>query len=172
MRLLGLASASAALGAVAARNDVRTTVWQIDPDLCVQCGLCATSCVLTPSAVKCVHSFALCGYCQLCFGLFRDRRAGNEPVAENLRCPTDALRRRYVEDPYYEIAVEEALCIGCGLCVKGCELFGNRSLQLQIRHDRCVGCNECAISRDCPTQAVRRVSASQPYLLRSKGGRI
>ncbi|MEJ5169891.1 MAG: hypothetical protein WHU10_02795 [Fimbriimonadales bacterium] len=170
VRLLGLAATSAALGALAAKSDARNTVWQIDPNLCTQCGKCATSCVLTPSAVKCVHSYALCGYCQLCFGLFRDKRAGNDLHAENLRCPTSAIRRRFVEDPYYEISIEEALCIGCGICVKGCDLFGNRSLQLQIRHDRCVGCNECAIARDCPSNAVRRVPASRPYLLRRAGG--
>ena len=41
-------------------------VWQIDPFKCTSCGRCATDCVLTPSAVKCVHAYALCGYCDLC----------------------------------------------------------------------------------------------------------
>jgi len=30
-------------------------VWQIDPTKCVQCGKCATNCVLNMSAVKCMH---------------------------------------------------------------------------------------------------------------------
>ena len=30
-------------------------VWQIDPNKCVQCGRCATTCVLNISAVKCMH---------------------------------------------------------------------------------------------------------------------
>jgi len=42
------------------------TVWQIDPWKCTQCGRCATQCVLEQSAVKCVHSFDMCGYCRLC----------------------------------------------------------------------------------------------------------
>jgi electron transport complex protein RnfB len=32
-------------------------VWQIDPFKCTQCGQCKTTCVLTPSASKCVVSF-------------------------------------------------------------------------------------------------------------------
>ena len=43
-------------------------VWQIDPFTCTQCGRCATECVKTPSAVKCVHAYDLCGYCDLCGG--------------------------------------------------------------------------------------------------------
>lgn len=143
------------------------TVWQIDPDKCIQCGKCATECVLTPSAVKCVHAYAICGYCKLCFGLLRDKRTGNTLAAENSRCPVDAIKRRFVEDPYYEMYIDEPLCIGCGICVKGCNQFGNGSLFLQIRHDRCVNCNECAIARACPADAFVRVPSSKPYLLRS-----
>ena len=44
--------------------------------------------------------------------------------------------------------------------------FGNGSLFLQIRHDRCVNCNVCAISRVCPGDAFVRVPAEQPYLLK------
>ena len=144
------------------------TVWQIDPDKCIQCKKCGTECVLTPSAVKCVHAYAICGYCKLCFGLLRDKRTGNTLAAENNRCPVDAIKRRFVEDPYYEMFIDEDLCIGCGLCAKGCNQFGNGSLFLQIRHDRCVNCNECAIAKACPSQAVVRVPASRPYLLRSR----
>jgi electron transport complex protein RnfB len=146
-----------------------STVWQIDPSRCVQCGLCATECVLTPSAVKCVHAYALCGYCRLCFGLLRDQRTGNVSAAEDSRCPYDAIRRRPVEDPYYEISIDESLCIGCAKCTLGCTRFGNGSLFLQVRHDRCVGCNQCAIATACPTQAIVRVPAAQPYLLKMAG---
>lgn len=169
IRLGGLAVGSAIIGGLALRSDAQAMVWQIDPDKCTQCGLCATKCVLAPSAVKCVHSYALCGFCQLCFGLLRDKRAGNETAAENLRCPTDAIRRRYIEDPYYEMSIEESKCIGCAICVKGCQAFGNKSLHLQIRHDRCVNCNECAISSACPSQAIVRVPANKPYLFRKIG---
>ena len=43
--------------------------WQIDPFVCTQCGRCADECVLSPSAVKCVHAYELCGYCDLCGNL-------------------------------------------------------------------------------------------------------
>ena len=49
----------------------KNTVWQLDPDICVQCGNCQTACVLTPSAVKCVHAYDVCGYCDLCSGYLR-----------------------------------------------------------------------------------------------------
>lgn len=162
VRLTGLATAAAALGAVAARAR-GATVWQIDPVKCTHCGLCATACVLDPSAVKCVHAFALCGYCNLCFGALKDKRTGSVLAAENARCPTDAISRRLIENPYNEIHVDEQLCIGCALCVKGCTQFGNGSMYLQIRHDRCANCNECAISQLCPADAVVRVPASQSY---------
>ncbi len=34
-------------------------VWQLDPFKCVYCGRCADYCVMTPSAVKCVHAYDL-----------------------------------------------------------------------------------------------------------------
>jgi len=74
--------------------------------------------------------------------------------------------RTFVENPYFEYEIDEELCIGCGKCVKGCGAFGNGSLYLQVRHDRCVNCNECAISQGCPAHAYRRVPASRPYILR------
>ncbi len=60
--LLGVA----VIGMLSARAVQHDTVWQIDPSKCIQCGNCATACVLKPSAVKCVHAFAQCGYCELC----------------------------------------------------------------------------------------------------------
>jgi Na+-translocating ferredoxin:NAD+ oxidoreductase subunit B len=141
-----------------------STVWQIDPVKCTHCGQCATACTLDPSAVKCVHAYALCGYCNLCFGVLRDKRTGNTQAVENARCPVDAISRRFIEDPYYEIHVDEQLCIGCALCVKGCTQFGNGSMFLQIRHDRCVNCNQFSVAAACPADAVIRVPASNPYI--------
>ena len=141
-------------------------VWQLDPAKCVQCGGCATHCVLNPSAVKCVHTFKICGYCKLCFGFFQPGANALTSAAENQLCPTGALKRTFVEEPYYEYTVDEALCIGCGKCVKGCNLFGNGSLHLQVRHDRCVNCNDCSIARNCPAGAYSRVPASRPYLMK------
>ncbi|MBN1846380.1 MAG: hypothetical protein JW810_11895 [Sedimentisphaerales bacterium] len=162
--LLGLGGLSGAL--LAGGGKAESTVWQIDPYKCVACGNCATYCVLKESAVKCVHAFALCGYCDLCTGYFEPEPAELDTGAENQLCPTGAIQRTYIEDPYYEYTIDEALCIGCGKCVKGCNAFGNGSLFLQVRHDRCLHCNECSIAAACPSQAFRRVPASQPYLLK------
>jgi electron transport complex protein RnfB len=89
-----------------------------------------------------------------------------DSAAENQLCPTSAIVRTFVEDPYYEYTIDEDLCIGCGVCVKGCASFGNGSLYLQVKHDLCVNCNECAIARACPAHAFRRVPADQPYILK------
>jgi electron transport complex protein RnfB len=106
----------------------------------------------------------MCGYCERCFGYFEQRRTSDEEVAENQLCPIDAIRREYVEYPYFEYTIEEETCIGCGKCVEGCRAFGNGSLHLQVRHDRCVNCNECSIAAACPSDAFVRVPAATPYI--------
>jgi electron transport complex protein RnfB len=145
------------------------SVWQIDPSKCIQCGRCATNCVMTPSAVKCVHVYAMCGYCDLCGGYFKPETKTLNTGAENQLCPTNALKRKFIEDPFFEYTIDEPLCIGCGKCVKGCSAFGNGSLQLQVRHDLCENCNQCSIARDCPSGAFTRVPADRPSLLRGYG---
>ena len=152
----------------AGRSRSPRLVWQIDPAKCTQCGRCATHCVLAPSAVKCFHSYSICGYCDLCGGYLRPDAKGRNTGAENQLCPTAALQRKFIEMPYYQYTVNEDLCIGCGKCVKGCSVFGNGSLYMQVRHDRCVNCNECSIARSCPSDAFKRVPASDPYLLKSE----
>ena len=166
LRGAGLMAVSGLLGSLAIRGDSQDLVWQIDPEKCVACENCATACVLTPSAVKVMHEYRICGYCNLCFGYFVDQRTDDTTSAENQRCPTDAIRRHFVEDPYYQYSIDEPKCIGCGICVNGCHAFGNGSLILQIRHDRCVDCNQCSIETVCPANAVVRVPASEPYILR------
>jgi electron transport complex protein RnfB len=42
---------------------------------------------------------------------------------------------------------------------------------LQVRHDRCVNCNECSIARNCPSDAFRQVQATAPYLLNPRSER-
>jgi Na+-translocating ferredoxin:NAD+ oxidoreductase subunit B len=145
----------------------RQYVWQLDPAKCIQCGQCATNCVLTPSAVKCTHVYAMCGYCDLCGGYFKPGTTTLNTGAENQLCPTNALKRKFIEEPFFEYTIDETLCIGCGKCMKGCSAFGNGSLQLQVRHDRCVNCNQCSIARNCPSEAFRRVPVNDPYLLRN-----
>ena len=57
--LVGVAGTAAYLSTRSAKGG---TVWQVDPEKCIQCGQCATYCVVDPSAVKVVHAYALCGY--------------------------------------------------------------------------------------------------------------
>lgn len=163
-------SATIALGglgaALAARSGSASTVWQIDPDLCNQCERCSTHCVLGPSAVKCVHAFDVCGYCALCGGYHRPGSRVQDTAAENQLCPTGALVRTYVENPFFQYTIDETLCIGCSRCVAGCGAFGNGSLYLQVRHDRCLNCNQCSIAEVCPSDAFRRIPSARPYLLR------
>jgi len=174
--VFGLGGIAGVIGRTA-KADV--TVWQIDPRKCTQCGNCATYCVLQPSAVKCVHAFRMCGYCQICFGFFDPRTHEYNTGAENQLCPTGAIQRSHVEGPYYQYTIgpqirgdpskyDESLCIGCGKCVKGCTTFGNGSLFLQVRQDRCVHCNQCSIAPACPAEAFVRVPAGEPYLLKDK----
>jgi electron transport complex protein RnfB len=151
-------------GALLTNSKKQEWVWQLDATKCVQCGRCATSCVLTPSAVKCMHVFDMCGYCNLCGGYFRPGVKNLTTAAENQLCPTAAIERVYIEKPYFEYHIIEELCIGCGKCVAGCGSFGNGSMQLQVNHSICVNCNECAIARDCPVEAFKRVPANDPYL--------
>ena len=150
-------------GLVFSKSKTGEYVWQIDPFECTQCGRCADECVLTPSAVKCFHAYDLCGFCDLCGGYFKPGVMDLNTGGENQLCPTSAIKRNFVEDPFFEYSIDEDLCIGCGKCVKGCSSFGNGSLHLQINHDLCVNCNECAIARMCPSDAITRVPADNPY---------
>ena len=45
-------------------------------------------------------------------------------------------------------------------------IIGNGSLFLQIQQDLCQNCNECPISRTCPSDAIRRVSYNEAYQLK------
>jgi electron transport complex protein RnfB len=141
-------------------------IWQIDPAKCTQCGRCETDCVLSVSAVKCFHANKVCGYCDLCGGYYRSNVKNLNTAAENLMCPTGAIQRKFVEDPYFEYSIDEDLCNGCGKCVKGCTSFGNGSLYLQIQRDLCKDCNECAIAKVCPSNAITRVPLYQGYNLK------
>ena len=164
-----LAGLALIAGAFVSKKKSDEKVWQLDPQKCISCGNCATYCVLEDSAVKCVHAYAMCGYCDLCTGFFEPEPRELDTGAENQLCPTGAIKRSFIEDPYYEYTIDEPLCIGCGKCVKGCNAFGNGSLFLQVRHDRCLNCNECSIAAACPSQAYKRVSADEPYLIKKAG---
>ncbi|MGW8314564.1 MAG: ferredoxin [Bacteroidales bacterium] len=164
---LALGSAVVGTGALALARSGKGPeyVWQIDPFKCTQCGRCATECVKAVSASKCIHAYDLCGYCDLCGGYFKPG-AKLETGAENQLCPTGAIQRRFIEEPYFEYVIDEELCIGCAKCVKGCSSFGNGSLHLQIRHNLCLNCNQCSIASSCPSNAISRIPASEPYLIK------
>ncbi len=175
LRILGAVGLGGAACALAARNRLhhgevwRSGVWQIDPDKCMACGNCQTHCVLDQSAVKAVNCFALCGYCDVCTGYFPTKDFVLDTGAENQLCPTGAITRKFVEEKsgerFFEYTIDEKLCIACGKCVVGCKLM-NGSLYLQVRHDRCLHCNECSIAIACPTQAFSRLPADSPGLLK------
>ncbi len=147
-----------------ARASEGGNLWQIDPAKCIQCAKCATQCVMSQSAVRCFHAFAVCGYCDLCTGFFDEKHSDLNTGAENQACPTGAIKRAFVEDPYFEYQIERALCIGCARCVKGCTNYGNGSLYLQIDHEYCQHCNRCSIAMACPSNAISRVPADRPYM--------
>jgi electron transport complex protein RnfB len=169
VRGAAVVGAAGALGALVQRGSAQARmVWQLDPNLCIACGNCQTHCVLDVSAVKCVHGYDICGYCKLCSGYFEAGAANLNSGAENQNCPVGAIKRSWVEDPFYEYTIDEKLCIACGLCVKGCNGYGNGSLFLQVRHDRCLNCNQCSIAVACPAQAFKHVPADQAYLLKKR----
>jgi electron transport complex protein RnfB len=152
------------------RGQAMENRWQIDPDKCVACGNCATHCVLDESAVKCVQCFDMCGFCNRCTGYYTlDGLDSRDTAAEDLLCPTEAIIREFVEGKagqnFYEYTIKTDACIGCAMCVKGCALM-NGSLYLQVMHDRCVNCNECAIAVACPSDAFLTPSSDRPYRLK------
>lgn len=163
LRVAGLAGGAGAAGWLSHRAGAADMVWQIDPRKCLCCGRCATHCVLEPSAVKCVNWFPICGYCDLCTGYFEPQPNSLDTGAENQLCPTSAIVRKFIEDPYFEYTIDEDRCIACAKCIEGCRLFGNGSFHLQVRHDRCVNCNECAIAKACPGDAFYRTPVSEPH---------
>ena len=143
-----------------------TYFWQIDLGKCTFCGRCATDCVLPMSAVKAVHAVKVCGFCDLCGGYYRTNVKELNTAAENLMCPTGAINRRFVEEPYFEYSINESLCNGCGKCAKGCNSFGNGALHLQIKQELCKNCNECQLAKVCPSDAIRRVPVAEAYYLK------
>ncbi|PTN08226.1 ferredoxin [Mangrovibacterium marinum] len=174
LQMLGTAAAGGSIllvaGGLASRiNRAEAGLyWQIDPAKCTQCGRCETHCVLNVSAVKCIHANRVCGYCDLCGGYYRSNVKELNTAAENLLCPTGAIQRKFVEDPYFEYTIDESLCNGCAKCVKGCTSFGNGSLYLQIKRDLCLDCNECKIALVCPADAISRVPLDVAYKLKDE----
>ncbi len=151
-------------------------VWQVDASRCVNsrlgdvgapvCALCTTECVVQQSAVRAVNNFRECGRCYICPAYYNIKSAVDENgLPSEKLCPRDAIERKPIglvdpEDPannFYEYIIDEVKCDGCGICVKGCkEPLGLGSIILKVRHDLCVDCNHCAISKACPKEALAR----------------
>jgi Na+-translocating ferredoxin:NAD+ oxidoreductase subunit B len=179
-RVVGLTALGGAAATLVARRASANAVFQVDPSKCAACDICRTACVLPLSAVKAVNEFSKCGYCQLCPAYMDVTSQPDERGKPTGKiCPQDALKRRVVgrEDPddpnnnYYEYTIDEALCTGCGKCVKACKPpFGNGAIRLEIRYNRCLTCNECSILVACPEAAIVRVPTPGLSPLPREGG--
>jgi electron transport complex protein RnfB len=166
LRIAGLAGIGGA-ALMLSRRAASNTVFQVDPAKCIACDRCRTSCVLSHSAVKAVNEFDKCGYCQLCPAYYDVTSQPDEMgLPTGKTCPQDAIIRRIVgkvdtEDPnnnYYEYAIDEDRCDGCGKCVKACKPpSGNGALRLEVRYTNCYECDACAIQKVCPENAIVRI---------------
>jgi Na+-translocating ferredoxin:NAD+ oxidoreductase subunit B len=156
-------------------------VWQIDGEKCLNsrlgevgvkvCDLCWKECVVTQSAVRAVNHFANCGRCNICPAYFNVKSAVNrDGLPSEKLCPRDAIIRKPIGDAdpndpannFYEYAIDETKCDGCGKCVMACkEPAGLGSIKLKVRYDLCVNCNQCSISTACPKDAVLRMPREQ-----------
>ncbi|MFN0168604.1 MAG: 4Fe-4S binding protein [Bryobacteraceae bacterium] len=156
-------------------------VWQVDSARCLNsrlgelgvkaCDLCLTECVVSQSAVRAVNDFSKCGRCSICPAYYNVTSAvDSQGLPSEKLCPRDAILRKPIgeidpSDPannFYEYVIDEDKCDGCGKCVMACkEPAGLGSIQLKVRHNLCVRCNQCAISVACPKDAVVRTSVTQ-----------
>lgn len=156
-------------------------VWQVNASKCVNsrlgevgveaCTLCTSSCVVSLSAVRAVNEYSKCGRCNICPAYFNIASAVDEKgLPSEKLCPRDAITRKAIgkidpEDPsnnFYEYSIDEEKCDGCGRCVMKCkEPLGLGSITLRVRYDRCVNCNNCAISISCPKSALEQIPLRQ-----------
>ncbi len=173
LRNLGRIGCGLALGGVATRvvtahlnpetaGPKTRFMWQINPDKCTQCGKCEIACVRTPSAVKAVNDQKKCSYCVVCFGHIKNKHIDSDKImSDGIRvCPKDAIIRKNYSGGntgYFLYDIDHNKCIGCGKCVKECEIHGTKSMFLIIRPDLCMNCNSCNIQAKCEAGAIEKL---------------
>jgi electron transport complex protein RnfB len=140
----------------------RRFAWQIDPDLCTSCGLCETSCVRKPSAVKALNDPKKCSNCVVCYGHITDKNIDSDKIDTSGErvCPVDAVKRINFSgglDGMFLYEQDSKICIACGGCTKNCNERGTKSMFLAIRPDLCLSCNDCSIANACPENAIERI---------------
>jgi len=164
----GLAIGSIGYRVISAHMDEETAgpltrfVWQIDPEKCVNCPLCETACVRTPSAVKAVNDQKKCSFCVVCYGHISNKEIDSDKImTEGIRvCPYDAVTRKNYsggKEGYFIYDIDDDKCTGCGICAKECSARGTKSMFMIIRPDLCLACNSCNIADLCPENAIDRL---------------
>lgn len=175
------AAALAGTGVVLGRRACRGDAWAIAPNRCINirlgvasadnvCNICAEQCVLPLSAVRAVNDHARCGRCCICPAYFDVRsQVGPDGLPSLKLCPRDAIIRTPIGDVdpldplnnFYEYKIDDQRCNGCGLCVMECkDPAGLGSIQLEVRYDLCLRCNQCSIAAACPDDAYVRLGTA------------
>lgn len=128
---------------------------EIDAEKCKGCGQCASSCIFTPSAVKCYNIDEICSNCTACYGYHSDTNA--EPIDKSgLICPENAIIRESRPEELgggFTYTIDQKKCIGCGKCVRLCWKHGSKSMRLVVDHTICRRCNKCQIANVCDGEA-------------------
>jgi len=98
--------------------------------------------------------YAICNCCQCCCGAMQAHRTGVPMLAPS----------------GYASRVDDALCVGCGVCVERCP-FDALSLQdglAVVDHEACMGCGVCvsACEQDA-VELVRDASKGEPLDIRA-----
>ena len=126
-------------------------LYSIDPDLCIDCGICRETCPYTlPYHVGPVETRS---HRQRLFFIDDQKCIGCSLCAR--KCPVGAIsgerRQAYM--------VDQELCIGCGICQATCKkdaiIFEGDPIPEQyysIDPDACIRCNQC--KANCPAEAI------------------
>ena len=98
--------------------------------------------VLQPGNTR--DPFCICLCCGCCCGVLTTAKKFPDPA-------------RFFATNYYA-AIDTADCIGCGICLKRCQMDAlqlGEHKKVQVDLTRCIGCGLCVTT--CPTQAARLV---------------